>query len=96
MTVFREWVSEIDADRLATAEQFARYGLAQCCECRRFLPKRYLGPLDPLGQQRCANWSDCRDARDMAEACLFPEREITAAVDAEPSDEEEFELLAAW
>jgi len=68
MTDFREQVIENDADRLAVAEQFARYGLAQCCACRRFLPKRYLALLDPDGQQRCANWSDCRGARSMTEA----------------------------
>ena len=55
MTAFRERVTEIDAEQLAMAEQFARYGLVQCCACHRFLPKRYLGPLDPEGQQRCAN-----------------------------------------
>ena len=56
----------------------------------------HLGPLDPDGQQRCANWSDCRDARTVAEACLAQERAFPPAEDAEPADEEKFELLAAW
>lgn len=95
MTVFRGREREIDAERLAIAEQFARYGLAECCACRRFLPKRYLGPVDPEGKQRCANWSDCRDARAMAEAFRSQDSELVVPVDVQAEQGEELELVSA-
>jgi hypothetical protein len=92
MTDSRDRTSEEASDQFTLAQQFAQYGLAQCCACRRILPRRYLGPLDPLGQQRCVNWSDCRDARALAEAYLSQNRKATAAAIAGPDVEEAGEL----
>src|SRR5258707_224628 len=57
-------IGEVD---MSSYEQFAEYGLAQCRACRRILVQRHLGPADPQGNRRCANWSDCREARAMAD-----------------------------
>jgi hypothetical protein len=58
---------EIGDVAMISNEQFAEYGLAQCCACRRIRVQRHLGPPGPEGNRRCANWSDCREARAMAE-----------------------------
>jgi hypothetical protein len=89
MSAYRERIREGGPSRFTAAEQFAEYGLAQCCACRRILVERHLGPPDPQGHRRCANWSDCREARAMAEVYQAQHEDMTAWESAEPDGQRE-------
>ncbi len=95
MSAYPERDTDAIPDRFSTAAQFAEYGLVQCHACRRILVARHLGPPDPQGHRRCANWSDCRDARAMAEVYRAQQDDIAAWESAEPDEQREDDLLFA-